>query len=150
MVGYTTKVEDPRSSKTMDVGSTTNLNMSRCPLCEMCPDSHNHLFFNCMFSSQAWTIVKTKADMLNSPSSLNHIVDWIVPFAKKMSAHGVIAKIVFAASTYFVWQEQNGRFFKQQKRSRKQLSEVILSTVRLKLLMFNFRNSSRIDKVLNI
>ncbi|GJS61792.1 reverse transcriptase domain, reverse transcriptase zinc-binding domain protein [Tanacetum coccineum] len=35
-----------------DVSSNTNLNLLQCPLCERQPDSHDHLFFECIFSLQ--------------------------------------------------------------------------------------------------
>ncbi|GJS40480.1 putative reverse transcriptase domain, reverse transcriptase zinc-binding domain protein [Tanacetum coccineum] len=33
-----------------DVSINTNLNLLQCPLCETQPDSHDHLFFECVFS----------------------------------------------------------------------------------------------------
>ncbi|GJY86276.1 hypothetical protein Tco_0500302 [Tanacetum coccineum] len=38
-----------------------------------------------------------------------YIVDWLILLARKRSVQGVIAKLVFVASTYFIWQERNGR-----------------------------------------
>ena len=32
-----------------DVNDSTNLNLMWCPLCELQPDSHQHLFFNVLF-----------------------------------------------------------------------------------------------------
>ncbi|GJW79033.1 hypothetical protein Tco_0140715 [Tanacetum coccineum] len=32
-----------------DVGPSIDLNLLRCPLCELVPDSHDHLFFECPF-----------------------------------------------------------------------------------------------------
>ncbi|GJX51199.1 reverse transcriptase domain, reverse transcriptase zinc-binding domain protein [Tanacetum coccineum] len=37
-----------------DVGTSIDLNLLRCPLCNLVPDSHDHLFFECAFSSQVW------------------------------------------------------------------------------------------------
>ncbi|GJZ88898.1 putative reverse transcriptase domain, reverse transcriptase zinc-binding domain protein [Tanacetum coccineum] len=34
-----------------DVSPTTDLNLLRCPLCDLVPDSHSHLFFECSFST---------------------------------------------------------------------------------------------------
>ena len=124
----------------------TDLNLSRCPLCELVPDSHDHLFFQCVFSSEVWSQVKLKADMHNSYCSMNDIIHWISPFAKKKSAIGVVAKLVLAASTYFIWQERNSRLFKQKKRSKDQVIKLILFTVRLKLLTLSFKKSSRVDR----
>ncbi|GJX94924.1 hypothetical protein Tco_0349510 [Tanacetum coccineum] len=35
-----------------DVGPSIDLNLLKCPLCDLVPDSHDHLFFECSFSSQ--------------------------------------------------------------------------------------------------
>ena len=94
--------------------------------------------------------MKNKADLQDMPSSLDQIVDWLIPIAKKRSAQSVIAKLVFASSTYFIWQERNGRLFKKKKKSCEQLIEVILSIIRLKLLTFHFKKTSRVDRVLAV
>ncbi|GJU34638.1 uncharacterized protein Tco_1182992 [Tanacetum coccineum] len=70
----------------------------------------------------------TRAQLLYMPCSLDQIIYWLTPIAKKKPAQGVIAKLVFAASTYFIWQERNGRLFKNKKRSTEQIAEVIWST----------------------
>ncbi|PWA78157.1 reverse transcriptase domain, Reverse transcriptase zinc-binding domain protein [Artemisia annua] len=84
-----------------DVSPSTNLNLSRCPLCDTVPDSHEHLFFECIFSSPVWMFVKAKAGMQNISSSLDQIVTWITLLARKRSAPSVIAKLIFAASFIF-------------------------------------------------
>ncbi|GKD83844.1 hypothetical protein Tco_1350683 [Tanacetum coccineum] len=67
-----------------------------CPLCEVVPDSHNHLFFNCPFSSQIWLTIKVKAGLHNVSCSLDDIVNFIIPFAKSRSAMGVVFKLALA------------------------------------------------------
>ncbi|GJS81511.1 hypothetical protein Tco_0748052 [Tanacetum coccineum] len=62
-------------------------------------------------------------------ASLNAIVDYIIPISKKKTARSVIAKLVFAASTYFIWQERNYRLFKNQKRSPNQIIDCIKTMV---------------------
>ncbi|GJW47654.1 hypothetical protein Tco_0079300 [Tanacetum coccineum] len=47
---------------------------SVCPLCEMQPDSHEHLFFDCSFSQQVWSRVKHFAGLMGSSPSLDSIV----------------------------------------------------------------------------
>ncbi|GJV66621.1 iron-sulfur assembly protein IscA-like protein 1, mitochondrial [Tanacetum coccineum] len=88
-----------------------------------------------------WNQVKIYAGLPNVSSSLNAITDHIIPMSKKKNARSVIAKLVFAASTYFIWQERNNRLFKSQKRSHSQIIECIISTVRLKLLTCKFKRT---------
>ncbi|GJS24534.1 reverse transcriptase domain, reverse transcriptase zinc-binding domain protein [Tanacetum coccineum] len=37
-----------------DVGNLFDLNMLRCPLCKSQPNTHEHLLFKCVYSSQIW------------------------------------------------------------------------------------------------
>lgn len=46
-----------------DVGNDVDLTLLRCPLCKLQHDSHEHLFFECPFSSKVWSSVMTIADM---------------------------------------------------------------------------------------
>ncbi|GJZ24146.1 hypothetical protein Tco_0561605 [Tanacetum coccineum] len=81
-----------------DVSSNTNLNLLQCPLCERQPDSHDHLFFECIFSLHVWHQVQSFTGVPNMPSSLDMIVNLLSPGARKRSARSIIVKLVFAAS----------------------------------------------------
>ncbi|GJR61917.1 RNA-directed DNA polymerase, eukaryota, reverse transcriptase zinc-binding domain protein [Tanacetum coccineum] len=112
-----------------------------CPLCELVLDSHEHLFFECSFSQQIWNHMKSYAGLSSSTPILSHIMAIITPIANRKSSRSIIAKLVMAASAYFIWQERNARLFKNSKRSVNQVIEVIFSSVRLKLLSCRFKKS---------
>ncbi|GJX43971.1 putative reverse transcriptase domain-containing protein [Tanacetum coccineum] len=112
-----------------------------CPLCEAQPDSHDHLFFECSFSSQIWMQMKRFARLLNSSSSLVSIMSHLLPIAKRKSSKSTIGKLVVAAVAYFIWQERNRRLFKKSKRSAKEVIGCIMASVRLKLLSCHFKKS---------
>ncbi|GJY74975.1 reverse transcriptase domain, reverse transcriptase zinc-binding domain protein [Tanacetum coccineum] len=112
-----------------------------CPLCNSQPDSQEHLFFECGFSQQLWNHVKKFACMDNMVPMLNYIILYLSPIAQRRSTRCVIAKLVVAASAYFIWQERNWRLFKNKKRSATQVIECIMSLVRLKLLSCHFKKS---------
>nr|GFD37396.1 hypothetical protein [Tanacetum cinerariifolium] len=59
--------------------------------------------------------MKVYAGIPHVSSSVDLIVDVLMPISKRRSARGIIAKLVFVASTYFIWQEMSGRLFKNQK-----------------------------------
>ncbi|GKF39367.1 hypothetical protein Tco_0119428, partial [Tanacetum coccineum] len=80
-----------------------------------------------------WEQMKTLIGIPNMPSTLDLIVEFFIPLAKKRSARCIIAKLVFVASCYFILQERNNRLFIKQKRSYDQIIEVIQYNVRLKL-----------------
>ncbi|GJX13048.1 hypothetical protein Tco_0204806, partial [Tanacetum coccineum] len=112
-----------------------------CSLCGTQPDSHDHLFFECPFSQQVWNQVKGVAGLASSNASIYDIIDDIIPFAARKTSKSVIAKLVVAATSYFIWQERNGRLFKNMKRTVNQVVECIMNTVRLKLMSCRLKKS---------
>ncbi|GJV08558.1 reverse transcriptase domain, reverse transcriptase zinc-binding domain protein [Tanacetum coccineum] len=72
-----------------------------------------------------WDHLKTYAGIPNAQANLDSIISLLIPLSKKRSARSVIAKLVFAASSYFIWQERNSKLFANQRRSKDHLIEVI-------------------------
>ncbi|GKD42635.1 hypothetical protein Tco_1267280 [Tanacetum coccineum] len=70
-----------------------------------------------------------------------------MPIASRRTSKSVVAKLVVAASTYYIWQERNWRLFNKGKRSLDQVCDCIKSSVRLKLLSCRFKKSKSGDKV---
>ncbi|GKB29207.1 putative reverse transcriptase domain, reverse transcriptase zinc-binding domain protein [Tanacetum coccineum] len=132
-----------------DVGINTDLNLLRCSLCNTQSDSHAHLFFECPYSSKVWKLVRHLADMELVPPILYDIVDHLQPMANKRTARSIFGKLILAASSYFVWLERNNRLFKNVKRTPEELRDVIMVTVRLKLLSFKFKNSANVISLLD-
>ncbi|GKE29963.1 reverse transcriptase domain, reverse transcriptase zinc-binding domain protein, partial [Tanacetum coccineum] len=110
------KLKTQDTLRQWDVSINANLNMFQCP----------------------------SAGILMLATSLNAIIDHIIPMSKKKNARSVIAKLLCAASSYFIWQERNNRLFKSQKRSPNQIIECIISTVRLKLLTCSFKKTNTV------
>ncbi|GJV17253.1 hypothetical protein Tco_1362576 [Tanacetum coccineum] len=97
-----------------------------------------------------WDHVMFFAWLPNVAASLDLIVICLIPMSRKRSARSVIAKLVFAASSYFSWRERNKRLFKNQKRSKDQVIEVIKSSVRLKLLTYKCMKTSNVEAFLQL
>ncbi|MFS7945928.1 hypothetical protein Hanom_Chr06g00529931 [Helianthus anomalus] len=76
------------------------------------------------------------------------IFDYLVDIATSKKASHVIAKLVVSAAAYFVWDERNRRLFTTKRRSKAQLVDLTLSTVRLKLQTTRFRRSVQTERVL--
>ncbi|GKB69868.1 hypothetical protein Tco_0931280 [Tanacetum coccineum] len=75
------------------------------------------------------------------PPSLEVILDFIVPMAKRRTSSSVISKLVLTASVYFIWLERNDRLFNNNKRTVVQVIECIISAIRLKLMSCRFKKS---------
>ncbi|GKD02269.1 retrovirus-related pol polyprotein from transposon TNT 1-94 [Tanacetum coccineum] len=136
--------------RSWDVNNSTMVDQPLCPLYKAQPDSHEHLFFECSFSSRVWDRLKVFTGMPNIPSDLNDIVECIKPVASSHSIRSVVCKLVFSASCYFIWQERNGRLFKKIKRSQDQIFELIKTNVRIKLLTCSFKKTSRDQQLVDI
>ncbi|GJZ37783.1 reverse transcriptase domain, reverse transcriptase zinc-binding domain protein [Tanacetum coccineum] len=67
--------------RSWDVDASTDLSQLRCSLCGSHQDSHNHLFFECTFSSQVWNSIRNPAGMEHVPLILEDIVMWFNPMA---------------------------------------------------------------------
>ncbi|GKE57833.1 reverse transcriptase domain, reverse transcriptase zinc-binding domain protein [Tanacetum coccineum] len=113
-----------------------------CSLCECIPDSHDHLFFGCSFARGVWDRLKDLACIDLSTPNIYDIIGSLLPIVKKRTLKSVCAKLVVAATAYFIWQERNWRLFKKGKRSTDQLVECVKASVRLKLLSCKLKKSS--------
>ncbi|GJV61287.1 putative RNA-directed DNA polymerase [Tanacetum coccineum] len=130
--------------KTQDRLSSWDVNGSlamSCPLCESQPDSHEHLFFECSFSMQVWRHMRDLVGLSHVQPSLDMIVKFLIPMAKRRTSKSVASKLVIAASVYYIWHERNDRLFNNSKRSVDQVLKNIMSSIRLKLMSCRFKKS---------
>nr|XP_043629998.1 uncharacterized protein LOC122601297 [Erigeron canadensis] len=133
------KLQTQDRLKPWEVGGAVNLNLVCYSLCKTGRDSHDHLFFECAFATQVWNLVRDMANMHDIPAKLKDISDHLIPLARSKSANSIIGKLIFAATTYFVWQERNNQMFINDTRSPAQLKNTILDTVRYKIVTVKFR-----------
>ena len=80
MVNYKLKTQD--RLRQWDVDRTTNLNLLCCPLRDILPDSHTHLFFESPFSLQVWSRVRDLGGMENIPPRFDDVVKFLIPSSK--------------------------------------------------------------------
>ncbi|GKE69679.1 reverse transcriptase domain, reverse transcriptase zinc-binding domain protein [Tanacetum coccineum] len=118
-----------------------------CSLCKSVPDSHDHLFFECPFANGIWDRVKVCAGLAHYTPNVYVIIQALMPIMKRCTTNSVVAKLVVAAATYYVWQERNWRLFKKGKRSPNQIVECIKSSVRLKLLSCKLKKSKNGERL---
>ncbi|GJW38040.1 homeodomain-like protein [Tanacetum coccineum] len=130
-----------------DVGLDLDINRLRCPFCDLQPDSHTHLFFECSFSSQVWRYVRHLANMDAIPSNAQDIVAHLHPISNKRTTKSIIGKLVLAASSYFIWIERNNRLFKKIRRPPEEIRDLIMVIVRLKLVSFTFKNKDNVNRL---
>ncbi|XP_021993774.1 uncharacterized protein LOC110890468 [Helianthus annuus] len=131
-----------------DFSRRKNMNMMCCLLCYANHDSHNHLFFECKFSTEVWHKVRLKVGMVSVQRKWNDISNWLIEHSKPKTVAGFAARLVVAASAYFIWQEQNSRLFKNQLRPPESISEIVLQQVRYKLMGAKLKNCVNVRRLL--
>ncbi|GJT92142.1 RNA-directed DNA polymerase, eukaryota, reverse transcriptase zinc-binding domain protein, partial [Tanacetum coccineum] len=62
----------------------------------------------------------------------------------------IIQRLVFGAAVYFIWQERNFRLFWCVERSADKVFDIIVDTVRLRLLGLKIKRSPEVDKAATI
>ncbi|KAJ9536620.1 hypothetical protein OSB04_un000169 [Centaurea solstitialis] len=80
-----------------------------CAFCKLIPDSHSHLFFECMFTIEVWRKVKHHVELYGFPER------WVEICAKLSQPRGfrkLEHLLALAATVYHVWRERNNRIFK--------------------------------------
>ncbi|GKE33759.1 putative reverse transcriptase domain, reverse transcriptase zinc-binding domain protein [Tanacetum coccineum] len=93
-----------------------------------------------------WLYVRHLADMDNIQPIFHNIVAHLQPMAKKRTTQSIIGKLIFAATSYFIWNERNNRLFKKTRRPPKEIRDLIMVTVRVKLISFIFKNKDNVNR----
>ncbi|KAI3786546.1 hypothetical protein L1987_40301 [Smallanthus sonchifolius] len=126
-----------------------SLNLMCCLLCYKDVESHNHLFFECSYSNQIWCSLRSKGGMSHIQGKWDDIATWLIPRATSKSARVVIAKLLMATIAYYIWQERNARFFKNQLRPPEKVEKLIVNRIRLKLHSLKFKMNDRVRRILD-
>nr|GFB22867.1 reverse transcriptase domain, reverse transcriptase zinc-binding domain protein [Tanacetum cinerariifolium] len=131
-----------------DVGPSIDLNLIRCPLCDLVHDSHDRLFFKCAFSSLVWSKFRVLCGMDSIPPRLIDVSTFINLISKGKTAVSILSRLMLAATSYYIWLERNGRLFKKKTSSPDQIVDVIIFMVRLKLVTFKFKKMTTWSRLL--
>nr|GEW73891.1 hypothetical protein [Tanacetum cinerariifolium] len=124
-----------------DVGAPTDLNLLRCFLCDIPPDSHARLFSECPFSCYVWLCFRGLVGMDTVSPNLHDIIARLQPMARNWTARSIFGKLILAAASYFIWIERNNWLFKNSRRSPEEVIDIIMVTVRLKLITSRLKNT---------
>ncbi|GJY48291.1 hypothetical protein Tco_0438247 [Tanacetum coccineum] len=67
------------------------------------------------------------AGLEHVPPILEDIIICFHPMAAKRTFKNVVGKLLFAASSYYIWLERNNRLFKNTRRSPEELRDLIIA-----------------------
>ncbi|KAJ0886252.1 putative RNA-directed DNA polymerase transcription factor bZIP family [Helianthus annuus] len=122
----------------------------KCALCNRCPDSHNHLFFECEVALAVWKRCKVFSRLEGVPDKWPEIINYLENNGLSKSIWGIIGRLVMAAVVYFIWQERNNRCFDNNRRSVQQICNVVFDTVRMRILGLKLKDSSSVREAAGI
>nr|GEW83572.1 reverse transcriptase domain, reverse transcriptase zinc-binding domain protein [Tanacetum cinerariifolium] len=74
------------------------------------------------------------AGMENVPPIPLDIVMHLLPLSHKRTARSIVGRLILAAAAYHAWNEHNNRLFKNAKRTPKEIQDMVMVMVWLKLI----------------
>ncbi|GJS46633.1 hypothetical protein Tco_0596754 [Tanacetum coccineum] len=99
------------------------------------------LTYGSLLEEKVWDRVKGYAGLDSSNPNIYDIIFDLIPIARRCLMLSIVAKLVVAALTYYIWQERNWRLFKKAKRNPNQICECIRASVLFKLMFCKFNKS---------
>ncbi|KAG7537122.1 Reverse transcriptase zinc-binding domain [Arabidopsis suecica] len=121
---------------------------SSCVLCNSANETHDHLFFECSFSSAIWSFFASKL-ISNPPTSLGAVASWLharpVHASQPRPPDSTITKLIFQASISAIWRERNSRIFSTVSCSIQDIRKVVDRFLRDRLLSFPAPDSSSLS-----
>ncbi|XP_071729424.1 uncharacterized protein [Rutidosis leptorrhynchoides] len=108
-------------------------------------DSHEHLFFNCSFSTQIWSYSASLSKLAIDGSTWKDVVSKLHPVAHRKSCDDIAAKLLFGVSVYFIWQERKRRLFNKSSMSCAKVKDLIYSTLLMKIMTIKWRHSRHVQ-----
>ncbi|GKA39579.1 hypothetical protein Tco_0732130 [Tanacetum coccineum] len=127
-----------------DIENSVDLSSLRCLLCKSQQDSHEHLFFECAYSSSVWQNVLNVAGISGVSSQWDDIMLWLLPISKSKTVISIVGRLIVAATSYFLWREQNDRIHGKGDKKVEQVSKYVADSVRLKLASIKFKKNARV------
>ncbi|PWA42430.1 hypothetical protein CTI12_AA506780 [Artemisia annua] len=121
--------------------------LSRCPLCLNDNEDLQHLLFKCSFSKDVWDKVRAIADIECDKRNWTDLVKCLGDSCVQKSIGWVIKRFALAACVYTIWQERNGRIFKDVQRTSQEVFNNIDDSIKHKLLGITVKNSVNVRNV---
>ena len=118
----------------------------RCTFCNLCQDSHEHLFFQCQYTGKVWCLMQ---EFIDKRFSFNwkSIIDEFSKLKANRSIWSTMRRLVLGATVYFVWQERNARLFKDKERSAETLVQNIMDSIKWRIMSFTVNDSAAVKEV---
>ncbi|XP_074315492.1 uncharacterized protein LOC141651691 [Silene latifolia] len=107
--------------------------VSRCSLCKLDLDTHQHLFFSCPFSQEVWTALAQWQHLPLSNFDLLDLIKW--SYGSQIGWAATWFRTTLAAATHGIWMERNRRIFMNQEGSAQTVVNRVKYNVAVRLYM---------------
>lgn len=119
-----------------------------CLLCNSCPETRSHLFFDCGYSWDVWIEIARRCGF--SPTR-----DWEGTLRDLQAYRGnkhsrKLLLLAWQGTIYFIWSERNNRLHRNTSRSPNSIISEIDRTIRRKLASFRLENPSLSSDLLQL
>ncbi|XP_019264347.1 PREDICTED: uncharacterized protein LOC109241979 [Nicotiana attenuata] len=94
-------------------------------LCNSDKETIQHLFFECPYAKVLWSKLLEWQGIGRPVQGWDEELKWAEKWAKRRNATAELYKMVLAATIYYVWQEKNGRIFKNKTRGWETVCKLI-------------------------
>lgn len=120
-----------------------------CLLCNGEPESRDHLFFSCSFSSAIWSTLSAKLRLPVTSPSWNPVLQTII--ALPASNHlTYLTNLAWQASIYEIWAERNGRLHRESFKSSESILHRIDHIIRDRIASFRHQNPTKASNYLQL
>ncbi|XP_059636221.1 uncharacterized protein LOC132278453 [Cornus florida] len=128
---------------TLNRRCTSHINATICTLCNSHLESHDHLFFQCIFTKPLWSFLQTRCGFHIFPNSWQSLINWASHHWRNCKGFysNSVAKLALSSLVYSIWMERNRRIFRKRSLSQNALLHQILDTVRLELMSASLTDS---------
>ncbi|PWA85577.1 hypothetical protein CTI12_AA064980 [Artemisia annua] len=106
-----------------------------------------HLFFKCPFSKEAWDRVKDIAEIECDEWNWIELLNNLANSCVLRNFGWVIKRLALAACVYKLWQERNGRIFRDVQRTSHEIFNNIVDTIKYNILGITVKDSVNVRRV---
>jgi hypothetical protein len=98
-------------------------------------ETHEHLFFQCPYTSSVWSEVARRTRITWPPLNWQNLLQWAAATLKSTKTFAYnLAKSILSTTVYFIWYECNNKIFHHVYKSVQRLRDEIFQLVRTCLL----------------
>ncbi|KAJ9547121.1 hypothetical protein OSB04_019664 [Centaurea solstitialis] len=112
-----------------------------CVLCSNCMDSHDHLFFDCLYSKEVWRRLKKEYDLFGYPELWSTIM---ATLNDNRGPRRLSHRLALSSAVYHIWKERNRRMFQGVKQQPIVLFKMIRDQIDLRLASWKLGTRQKI------